>query len=248
MASRTEVAKTSEQTAGQTESAAAADNADSDVSDIAEVADNADSDVSDIAEVADSDVSDIAEVAEVAEVRRLTADVEEIRELARRKQAEFENYRKRVERERYELVAHASSELMLEILPVLDNLERALQVPGSEVESQLREGVLITYRHFRDILDKAGLREVEALGKEFDPHIHEAMGQVETATHRDGEVLQVYQKGYFLKERLLRPALVNVAQQTSVAADDSEKNSEVEEFSSESEQQVHDAQRKGTKP
>lgn len=145
------------------------------------------------------------------EIARLTGELEEVRELVRRKQAEFENYRKRVERERSEFIDYAASELVKEILPVLDNLERALGAPGGGGK-RLREGVDIVYRQFRDILSRAGLREVEALGADFDPHVHEAVGRVETDEHREGEVVEVYQKGYFLKDRLLRPALVNVAQ------------------------------------
>ena len=145
------------------------------------------------------------------DVTRLTRELDDVKDLVRRKQAEFENYRKRIERERKEFVDHAASELVTEILPVLDNLERALEASESGAD-RLREGIEITERQFRDILVKAGLREVEALGREFDPHIHEAMGRIETDEHNDGEVLEVYQKGYFFKGRLLRSALVGVVQ------------------------------------
>jgi molecular chaperone GrpE len=157
------------------------------------------------------------------EVARLNGALEEVRDLARRKQAEFENYRKRVERERKDFIDHATSGLATEILPVLDNLERALGAPDSGEESRLREGIDITHRQFLDILVKAGLREVEALGRDFDPHIHEAVGRIETNEHRDGEVLEVYQKGYFFKGRLIRPALVGVVQRPP-EPDDTEKS------------------------
>lgn len=166
------------------------------------------------------------------EITRLTGELEDVRDLVRRKQAEFENYRKRVERERKDFIDHASSELVTDILPVLDNLERALGAPDSDTEGRLREGIEITHRQFLDTLVKAGLREVEALGRDFDPHIHEAVGRIETNEHRDGEVLEVYQKGYFFKGRLLRPALVGVVQRPQ-EPDDPEKSNDSSDNDSE---------------
>jgi molecular chaperone GrpE len=169
-------------------------------------------------------------------VELLTQELEDVKELVRRKQAEFENFRKRVERERRDFVKHASGELVMEILPVLDNLERALMAPDTGSEDRLREGIEITQRQFRDILAKAGLKEVEALGEEFDPHVHEAVGRVETSEHREGEILEVYQKGYFFKDRLLRPALVNVAQRPAPDSDDKASSNETEEDAKNSEE------------
>ncbi len=157
--------------------------------------------------------------AEDVRVDRLQQELQETQDLLRRKHAEFENYRKRIEREQKEFVSYATSELVLEILPVLDNLERALestQGGESDSEKQIREGVAIVYRQFSDALKKAGLREVNALGEDFDPHVHEAVARVETAEHREGEILDVLQKGYVLKERLLRPAMVRVGHNPSV--------------------------------
>jgi molecular chaperone GrpE len=162
------------------------------------------------------------------EVARLTKELEDVRDLVRRKHAEFENYRKRSERERGEFVNHAGAELVGEILPVLDNLERALEAPAVGTDDRFREGIEIVHRQFRDILVKAGLKEVEALGLEFDPHVHEAVGRVETKDHREGEVLEVYQKGYFFKDRLLRPALVNVAQRPQTDSEEDEQTPENE--------------------
>jgi len=122
--------------------------------------------------------------AEDARVDKLQQELQETQDLLRRKHAEFENYRKRIEREQKEFVSYATSELVLEILPVLDNLERALestQRDESDSEKQIREGVAIIYRQFSDALKKAGLREVNALGEDFDPHVHEAVARVETA-------------------------------------------------------------------
>ena len=154
---------------------------------------------------------------EPSEIDKLRAELEHVQDLLRRKHADFENYRKRIEREQKEFVTYAASELAREILPVVDNLGRALDSQSVESGSagQIREGVLIIYRQFVDILKRAGLREVEALGADFDPHLHEAVARVETSDHREGEIVEVLQKGYFLKDRLLRPAMVKVGHNPS---------------------------------
>ncbi len=148
------------------------------------------------------------------EHERLAAEAREMRSLAQRKQAEFENYRRRIERERAETVKYAATEVIKEILPVLDNLERAREAAqsGPSVdENQLREGVEIICKQFRDTLNKLGLTEVEAEDAPFDPHVHEAVGRVETDEHPEGTVVKVLQKGYSFKDRLLRPAMVSVS-------------------------------------
>ncbi len=147
------------------------------------------------------------------ELARLLAEASEMRELAQRKQAELENYRKRMERERLELSRYASADVVREILPVLDNLERALSAGASE--GQLRDGVAIIHRQLQEILTRLGLAEVESRGKPFDPHVHEAVTQQETGDHPEGTVLDVFQKGYLFKDRLLRPAMVSVARRHS---------------------------------
>lgn len=152
-----------------------------------------------------------ADAEAAARLGELERDVAQLRDFLMRKQAEFENYRKRVERERQEFAAYAAAELMREILPVVDNLERALSYPEAGSENRLREGVEITYRQFQEVLRKAGLREVDALSLAFDPHVHEAVEPVETAEHAEGTVVEVLQKGYRIGDRLLRPALVKVA-------------------------------------
>lgn len=146
------------------------------------------------------------------ELARLSTEAREMRSLAQRKQAEFENYRKRVERERSETVKYAAAEIVKEILPVLDNLERAIEASKSGSDSQLREGVEIIYKQFRDTLSKQGLTEVDAYQAPFDPHVHEAVTRVETDEYPEGTVVEVFQKGYLFKDRLLRPSMVSVAQ------------------------------------
>lgn len=146
------------------------------------------------------------------EVETLRREAQEMRDIAQRKQAEFENYRRRVERERAELNRQAGFDLVREILPVLDNLERAIQASQSSPEENFRAGVEIIHRQFQEILVRLGLSEVESEGKPFDPHVHEAVTRVETDEHPDGVVVEVFQKGYLFGERLLRPAMVSVAQ------------------------------------
>ncbi len=155
-----------------------------------------------------------------AELERFQAEASEMRELAQRKQAEFENYRKRMERERLDLARYAGADVVKEVLPVLDNLERALRAGGTE--EQLRDGVAIIHRQLEEILARLGLAEVESRGKPFDPHIHEAVSQQETAEHPDGTVLDVFQKGYLFKDRLIRPAMVSVARKPSDGVEDGE--------------------------
>lgn len=147
-----------------------------------------------------------------AELARLGNEAVEMRDLAQRTRAEFENYRKRMERERAELVRLAGFEVVKEVLPVLDNLERAIGAAESSPEEQFRAGVEIIQRQFKEILTRMGLSEVESEGKPFDPHLHEAVSRVETTRYPEGTVVDVFQKGYWFKDRLVRPAMVAVAQ------------------------------------
>ncbi len=163
------------------------------------------------------------ERASADEIARLNDELERTRDLLLRKHAEFENFRRRTERERQEFIAHAAASVVKELLPVLDNLERALEAARTGSPERFREGVEIIYRQFRDVLVRHGLKEIEAEGKPFDPHVHEAVGRVETDEHEEGRVLEVLQKGYFLKDRMLRPALVSVSQR---AGGDSESEEE----------------------
>jgi molecular chaperone GrpE len=134
-----------------------------------------------------------------------------MRDLAQRKQAEFENFRKRMERERADLARYAGADVVREILPVLDNLERAVKSAGGASDPQLREGIAIIHRQLQEALTRLGLSEVESEGRLFDPHVHEAVSQTETEDHPEGAILEVFQKGYIFKDRMLRPAMVSVA-------------------------------------
>jgi len=123
--------------------------------------------------------------------------------------AEFENYRKRVLRDQESLVARAHERLVKELLPVLDDLERALAAAEEHEEAKLEEGVRLVHRELADALEREGLAEIETAGV-FDPHVHEALLS-QPSDKQEGSVLEVVQKGYRLGDRVLRPARVVIA-------------------------------------
>jgi molecular chaperone GrpE len=123
--------------------------------------------------------------------------------------AEFDNYRKRMDRERRDLAEYTSGEVLTELLPIIDNLERALQAASQD--DPLRKGVELIHRQMLDILRKRGVKPIEALGTDFDPNFHQAVIHEVSAEHREGEVMEELQRGYVVGDRLLRPAMVKVA-------------------------------------
>jgi molecular chaperone GrpE len=125
--------------------------------------------------------------------------------------AEFDNYRKRMDRERRELAEYASADILKDLLPILDNFERALQAPATAESDAFRKGIELIHKQMLDVLRKRGVKPIEALGTDFDPNFHQAVIHEESATHREGEVMAELQRGYLLGERLLRPAMVKVA-------------------------------------
>jgi molecular chaperone GrpE len=124
--------------------------------------------------------------------------------------AEFDNYRKRVARDQQSLAARAHERLVKELLPVLDDLERALEAASEHEEAKLEEGVRLVHRELQEALAKEGLREIETNGH-FDPHVHEALLS-QPSERDDGSILEVLQKGYRLGDRVLRPARVVVSE------------------------------------
>jgi molecular chaperone GrpE len=124
--------------------------------------------------------------------------------------AEFDNYRKRVERERRELADYMKADVLAEILPILDNFERAIQAPSSETES-FRKGVELIHKQMLDFLRKRGVTPIAAVGADFDPNFHQAVIHEPSTEHREGEVIEELQRGYMLGDKLLRPAMVKVA-------------------------------------
>ena len=144
-----------------------------------------------------------------AELEQTTRERDEYLDALRRLQAEFENYRKRVQRDQAEFVRLASERVLRQLLPVLDDLERALEAASEHEEAKLEEGVRLVYRSLVEALAREGLVEVETNGA-FDPHTQEALLAQPSAAD-EGTVIQVLQKGYKLGDRVLRPARVVVS-------------------------------------
>ena len=143
------------------------------------------------------------------QVAALEAERDEHLNDLKRVAAEFENYRKRVLRDQESLVARAHERLVKELLPVLDDLERALAAAEEHEEAKLEEGVRLVHRELADALEREGLAEIETTGV-FDPHVHEALLS-QPSDKQEGSVLEVLQKGYKLGDHVLRPARVVVA-------------------------------------
>jgi molecular chaperone GrpE len=145
----------------------------------------------------------------------IRADRDDYRDRFLRTAAEFENYRRRVERERRELTEYAASDLLKDLLPLVDDLERALAAaPSPEATGAVvgyRAGVELIHRHLLEVLRRRGVTAIEALGADFDPHFHQAVTQEVSEAHREGEVIEELRRGYTLRDRLLRPAMVKVA-------------------------------------
>jgi molecular chaperone GrpE len=137
---------------------------------------------------------------------------DEYKDLLLRKTAEFDNFRKRTERERQSFSESVAAELLQELLAPVDDLERALQADaGPEGAQAYRRGVELIHRQLTELLRKRGVRPIEALGADFDPHFHQAVSYEPAAGHRDGEVIEEFRRGYMLGDRLLRPTMVKVA-------------------------------------
>ena len=143
------------------------------------------------------------------QVTALEAERDEHLNDLKRVAAEFENYRKRVARDQESLVARAHERLVKELLPVLDDLERALAAAEDHQEAQLEEGVRLVHRELDDALRREGLAEIETAGR-FDPHVHEALLS-QPSDQAEGSIIEVVQKGYRLGDRVVRPARVVVA-------------------------------------
>ena len=144
----------------------------------------------------------------------LQRERDELKDRLLRTAAEFQNYRNRVDRERRELLDSAGSEVLLELLPIVDNFERALQAPATAGAESLRKGVELIHRQMLDLLRKRGVTPITAVGADFDPRFHQAVIHEASDTHREGEVVEELQRGYTLGDRLLRPAMVKVAKRS----------------------------------
>ena len=143
-------------------------------------------------------------------VEELRRERDTLQDRLLRTAADFDNYRKRVERDRRDVADMAVADAVQDLLPIIDNLERALQAQGGDADS-LRKGVELIHKQALDLLRKRGVTTIDALGADFDPNRHQAVVHEASDEHREGEVMQEMQRGYVLGERLLRPAMVKVA-------------------------------------
>jgi molecular chaperone GrpE len=150
------------------------------------------------------------QVEDSPDLSSVTRERDEYLDALQRLKAEFDNYRKRVARDQQELAARAHERLVKELVPILDDLERALEAVSQHEEARLEEGVRLVHRSLGDLLTREGLTEVETAGK-FDPHTQEALLS-QPSDEEEGSVIQVLQKGYKLGDRVVRPARVVISQ------------------------------------
>lgn len=155
----------------------------------------------------------------IEEKPSIEEELSELREKYVRLYAEFENYKKRVQREKEELIKYGNEALLYELLNVLDNLEMALKHSGENVSEGLVKGVEMTLREFQRITEKFGLVPIEAMGKPFDPSLHHAMSQVERDDVDDKTVVEEFRKGYMYGDKVLRASLVAVSKKKEVQRD-----------------------------
>ncbi len=144
------------------------------------------------------------------ELERVRTERDSYLDRLARQQAEFENFRKRSQREQQEFREYAISDALRSLLPILDSMDRALKIEAADT-SQFRAGIELIDRQFHDALARLGVEPIEAQGKAFDPNVHQAVEMVESNEVEDHHVLEELQRGYKIKDRLLRPSMVRVA-------------------------------------
>jgi len=153
-----------------------------------------------------------------AEVGKLAADLADLRQTLLRRQADFDNYRKRIEKERAEDSKRHTARVIEALIPIVDGFEVALAAHREAAYENYRKGFELIYKQFLDNLAKLGVERVEPVGQHFDPHLHQAVDRTETGEAEDGTILQVYQPGYLFHGRVLRPAMVRVAVHSAAAS------------------------------
>jgi molecular chaperone GrpE len=155
---------------------------------------------------------------EDADAKKLSADLDDLRQTLLRRQADFDNYRKRIEKERTEDNKRATARVVEGLIPVIDGFEHALAAHREAEYEGYRKGFELIYKQLLDNLGRLGVVRVEPIGKPFDPHLHQAMDRAETTQVADGTILEVFQPGYVFHGRVLRPAMVRVAVHPSSAS------------------------------
>jgi molecular chaperone GrpE len=145
------------------------------------------------------------------EIQKLKAEKEELLQTMVRRQADFENFRKRTERDRHEEGRRGVERLVLDLIPVLDAFDRALQAHDDPAYEEYRKGITLIRKQLWDAIARHGVQPIEAAGKMFDPHMHQAIERLESEEYPDGFIVAVFQDGYTFHGRVLRPAIVRVA-------------------------------------
>lgn len=167
---------------------------------------------SELEQPADGKAVEADSAKENAEMAKLMADLEELRQSMLRSQADFANYRKRIEKERFEDSKRATARVIEGLIPVIDGFEHALAAHrDAEEYENYRKGFELIYKQLLDNITKLGAERIDPTGQPFDPHLHQAMDRTETTEEKDGTILQVFQPGYVFHGRVLRPAMVRVA-------------------------------------
>jgi len=172
--------------------------------------------------IAQEELAENVEMTVEEQLLSTQAEVAENKDLYLRALADLDNYRKRAQREKEDAFRFANDHILRNLIPVLDNLERAIEhaQKSSDEQGNLLQGVEMTLEQLRKVLESSGVTMIESLGLPFDPNFHQAMGQIPTTDQPPNSVVQELQKGYLLNERLLRPAMVMVASAPLEAAVD----------------------------
>ncbi|WP_416197742.1 MAG: Protein GrpE [Sporanaerobacter sp.] len=154
---------------------------------------------------------DVAELEKLKrELESKTKEIEELNNRFLRLQADFVNFKTRVEKEKESIYSYASEDILNSMLPILDNFERALS-SSTDVEDGFYKGMEMIYNQLIKVLSENGLEEIEALHEKFDPNYHHAVFQEESDEYEEGTIIEVFQKGYKLKDKVIRPSMVKVA-------------------------------------
>jgi molecular chaperone GrpE len=153
-----------------------------------------------------------------AEVGKLAKDLEDLRQTLLRRQADFDNYRKRVEKERSEDSRRSTARVIEAMIPVVDSFDQALASHREPEYANYRKGFELIHKQLIDNIAKLGAERIDPLGMTFDPHLHQAMDRTETTEKDEGTILQVFQPGYVFHGRVLRPAMVRVAVHPTAAS------------------------------
>lgn len=171
----------------------------------------------DVLPAAEDESPEAVQEALVAQLAKLQAEKDEIYQALVRRQADFENFRKRIDRERQDDARRGAAILLESVLPVFDAFERALAGQDDGNSQQYRQGFELIYKQLKDALTRQGLERIPAKGEPFDPHVHQAVERVETSEVAEGTVLEELQPGYRYKGSVLRPTMVRVAAEPRAA-------------------------------